>query len=217
MPALGRWASVDPPGGEFPEWSPYNYVNNDPVSRYDRLGLCPNCGAALVGAAVFGGIRLGYNLLNDRPWDEGLLQDMVVGGAIGFTLGAAAPALVARGGLLAFGAGRAVASGSGSGMKVALGIREHLDEFAESHGASTWKQWGSTNFKERFMETMNNTSNEILFNLKGVDVWGGVQRAASGRGGATDWELLQIKNNSQWWDRVQFIKDGVQINNPFAK
>jgi RHS repeat-associated protein len=39
MPALGRWASVDPPGGEFPEWSPYNYVKNDPIGRTDPFGL----------------------------------------------------------------------------------------------------------------------------------------------------------------------------------
>jgi hypothetical protein len=47
-----------------------------------------------------------------------------------------------------------------------------------------------------------------LFNLDGVDVWGGVSRAAAGRGGATDWELLQIRSNPQWWDSVQWFKDG---------
>jgi RHS repeat-associated protein len=26
MPAVGRWTSVDPPADQFPEWSPYNYV-----------------------------------------------------------------------------------------------------------------------------------------------------------------------------------------------
>jgi RHS repeat-associated protein len=31
MAAFGRWTTVDPPADEFPEWSPYNYVNNNPV------------------------------------------------------------------------------------------------------------------------------------------------------------------------------------------
>jgi hypothetical protein len=67
------------------------------------------------------------------------------------------------------------------------------------------------------MTTMSNTSNRILFNLKGVDVWGGIQRAASGRGGATDWELLQIRNNPEWWSRIQFMRDGVPAANPFLR
>jgi RHS repeat-associated protein len=41
MAALGRWTTVDPPADEFPEWSPYNYVMNNPVNARDLLGLCP--------------------------------------------------------------------------------------------------------------------------------------------------------------------------------
>jgi RHS repeat-associated protein len=40
MPAVGRWTSVDPPADEFPSWSPYNYVENNPVTFTDRHGLC---------------------------------------------------------------------------------------------------------------------------------------------------------------------------------
>ena len=38
-PALGRFLGVDPLGDEFPSWSPYNYVGNDPVSFIDPTGL----------------------------------------------------------------------------------------------------------------------------------------------------------------------------------
>lgn len=62
---------------------------------------------------------------------------------------------------------------------------------------------------------MNNETSEILFNLKAVDVWAGVMRAASGRHGATDWELLQIQQNKDWWSRIEWYKDGGLTANPF--
>jgi hypothetical protein len=62
----------------------------------------------------------------------------------------------------------------------------------------------------------SNPSTRVYFNLDGgVDVWAGVQRAASGRGGATDWELLLIKQNPDWWDRIEWFRDGVKVANPF--
>ncbi len=47
-----------------------------------------------------------------------------------------------------------------------------------------------------------------LFNLEGVDVWAGVSRAASGSGGAMDWELLQIRGTPQWWNNIQWFRGG---------
>ena len=41
MPAIGRWTTVDPPSDEFPGWSPYNYVLNNPVTYTDPFGLIP--------------------------------------------------------------------------------------------------------------------------------------------------------------------------------
>ncbi len=37
-PALGRWFSPDPLAEEFPEWSPYNYVMNNPILKIDKDG-----------------------------------------------------------------------------------------------------------------------------------------------------------------------------------
>jgi RHS repeat-associated protein len=41
MPALGRWASVDPVGDAFSGWSPYVYTFNNPLRLTDPDGRCP--------------------------------------------------------------------------------------------------------------------------------------------------------------------------------
>lgn len=57
---------------------------------------------------------------------------------------------------------------------------------------------------------------EIVINLDGVDnPMLAVQRAASNRGGATDWELLQIKLTPSAWDRITWFLDGEVVPNPF--
>jgi len=42
MSALGRWTSVDPLAGEFPAWSGYHYVRNDPLALTDPTGMAPS-------------------------------------------------------------------------------------------------------------------------------------------------------------------------------
>lgn len=42
-----------------------------------------------------------------------------------------------------------------------------------------------------------------------------VQRAASNQGGATDWELLQIKLTPSSWDRITWFLNGEVVSNPF--
>ncbi|MFG5779819.1 hypothetical protein ACFIQF_22395 [Comamonas sp. J-3] len=98
----------------------------------------------------------------------------------------------------------------------ALGINEHLDEFAQARGAMTWKylpnpmQW-----KSGVTDALLNPRQPVHFNLDGVNVWNGVQRASAGCGGATDWELLQINRNPQYWDSLQFWENGQHAPNPF--
>lgn len=107
------------------------------------------------------------------------------------------------------------------GQIIALGLEDHLDEFAKSIGGRTWKDWARadpTRWKSAFTEVMSNPSNRVSFNLTGVDdPWRAVARAAAGRGGATDWELLQIKSNPSWWNRITFFRDGKVVPNPFLE
>jgi len=56
----------------------------------------------------------------------------------------------------------------------------------------------------------------VLVNLDGVDSpWAAVQRVARGAGGATDWELFQIKTNLDWWDTIKWFLNGGEVPNPF--
>ena len=41
MSALGRWGTPDPLADDFPAWSPYNYVQNNPISLLDPDGQAP--------------------------------------------------------------------------------------------------------------------------------------------------------------------------------
>jgi hypothetical protein len=96
---------------------------------------------------------------------------------------------------------------------LALGLKDAgLDAFAEARGATTatGEDWQAT-----VLEKLNDPNTTVHFNLDGVDVWPGVQRAASGQGGPTDWELLQIRQNPQSWDTLQFWKSGQPAPNPF--
>ncbi|QDU79258.1 hypothetical protein Pla110_09640 [Polystyrenella longa] len=65
------------------------------------------------------------------------------------------------------------------------------------------------------MRALHDPETEVLFNLDGVDVWDGLSRATSGRGRATDWELLQIYQNRDLWNQVRGILNGIEVGNPF--
>jgi hypothetical protein len=102
--------------------------------------------------------------------------------------------------------------------KLALGIQDDLDAFARDNSAETWTRFAISDPMQWmifFLDLMNDSDVEVLFNLKGVNVWEGVTRAAAGRGGATDWELLQIMQNPGWWSRIRWIEDGIPKPNPF--
>jgi len=109
------------------------------------------------------------------------------------------------------------ASGSGRN-KLALGLSENLDTFASSNGASTWKDFSDiTNWKNGVLDALYDSNTDIIVNLDGVDnPLLSAQRAASGYGGATDWELLQIKLTPESWDRITWYLEGKIVSNPFA-
>jgi hypothetical protein len=119
--------------------------------------------------------------------------------------------------------GAAVVGGGGGGGGVpaarpfALGLTdEGLDAFAAARNADTWESLPDpANWRAGVLGKLADPATQVHFNLEGVDAWGGVSRAASGLGGPTDWELLQIYQNPQWWESVQFWKGGQPVANPF--
>ena len=112
-------------------------------------------------------------------------------------------------------AGEDIAPNLGS-KPFALGLKAYLNAFAEARGATTWKNFADpTNWKAGVIEKLADPNTMVHFNLEGVEVWPGVTRAAAGRGGATDWELLQVQQNPQWWDTIQFWRGEAHAANPF--
>lgn len=61
--------------------------------------------------------------------------------------------------------------------------------------------------KSGVLQKLQDLAQRVLFNLEGIDVWSAVSRVAPGKGGATDWELLQIQKgdfvNLEFWPGVQ--------------
>ena len=126
-------------------------------------------------------------------------------GGGGSAAGAAAAYLPQRG-----------AAGGGGARPFALGIDKHLDSFAAEQGATTYKSFPGVHWKETVLEKLADPNTKILFNLEGpVEAWPGVSRAARGVGGATDWELLQIQQNPQYWNTIEWWQGGTQVPNPF--
>jgi RHS repeat-associated protein len=99
----------------------------------------------------------------------------------------------------------------------AMGLtNKGLDAFANARGATTWKQLPDVvNWKSGVLDKLADPNTMVHFNLDGVDVSQGILRAATGRGGPTDWELLSIHQNPQFWDTIRFWEGGKVVPNPF--
>ncbi len=97
----------------------------------------------------------------------------------------------------------------------AMGIDTHLDNFADFHNATTWKNFDDVmNWKPQVFDNLANPNKKVLFNLDDVDIWRGIDRAARGKDGATDWELLQIYQNPSF-PNLEFWQGGSRVANPF--
>ncbi len=89
--------------------------------------------------------------------------------------------------------------------RLALGLAKYLDQFADEKNAMTWKDAPDPNNWWPFI-VQNIADPEVrkLFLIEGVDVWPGISRAASGRGGPTDNELFEIyrtkADNVHWYE-----------------
>ncbi|MBE7447993.1 MAG: hypothetical protein HS111_03610 [Kofleriaceae bacterium] len=111
----------------------------------------------------------------------------------------------------------ATTAAGGGARPFAMGLTdEGLEAFANARGATTWRQLPDVaNWRSGVLDKLADPNTMVHFNLDGVDVWQGVSRAAAGRGGPTDWELLTIRQNPQSWDTIQFWRGGQPVPNPF--
>jgi hypothetical protein len=102
--------------------------------------------------------------------------------------------------------------------RLALGLISHLRLFAARHRARTWKDLSkgdAENWKYYILIALNDPDMEIFFNLQGVNVGVGLLRAASIGATPTDWELLTIYQNPEWWPRIRWFDGAIVISNPF--
>ena len=101
--------------------------------------------------------------------------------------------------------------------KLALGVREYLYEFAEEQNAYTWKDFADTaNWQDGVRQALYDPEMEISFNLDGIDSpRAAIQRGASGRCTATEWELFEIYQSKSIWGKITWYLNGEVVPNPF--
>jgi RHS repeat-associated protein len=206
-PTLGRFLTRDTWGGDpltAQTLNRYSYVSNDPLTQRDPSG---HCGVDV--ALDVGFIGLSVTMLVSGPEKDRGTNALALGADI---VSLAIPCATGLGMLVR--GGRAVDNVVDPGNPFALGIREHLDDFARLHGADTYKNLPDTeNWKPGVLEKLSDPNQRVLFNLDGVDAWTGAQRSAAGGGGGTDWELLQVWQND--FPNLEFWLGGSQVGSPF--
>ena len=99
-------------------------------------------------------------------------------------------------------------------VRIALGLGVHLDAFAEVHGAETYREWGDDAWQRRLFSIASDEATEIYWNLTDVEVGPGLTRAAARVGGATDSELLLMRENPDWLPRCRWFRDGDEVAAP---
>ena len=141
MPDLGRWMNVDPLAEEFPTWSLYNYVLNNPLKYTDPTGMAPECDGckgfvtAMVDNIIGTNLRGKYNT-GSASYVNGVQSAHSVSLAVSTFLivdgvaniGAGSAGLVVSGVAASTGVGTPVAgvTATGSGVLIAKGAAESI-------------------------------------------------------------------------------------------
>ncbi|WP_410246450.1 RHS repeat-associated core domain-containing protein, partial [Arthrospira sp. PCC 8006] len=73
---VGKWLSVDPLASEFPSWTPYHYVHNNPVNMTDpdgRAAWWPGVTTTYIEIRAAVGVGVGANFIRQ----SGVVRDEV--------------------------------------------------------------------------------------------------------------------------------------------
>jgi hypothetical protein len=79
---------------------------------------------------------------------------------------------------------------------------------------ATGSEW-----KSEFVRIAGDASTKINFNLTGTSqkIMSHVTRGINGTGRAFEYELGQIYQNHDWWSRITWFRNGIEVANPFAQ
>jgi len=233
-------------GHRYYDETQYRFLNRDPIGYDGGVNLYDYCGNNPVTKDDPSGYGFGEDIDNllfngsIQAWgeaqgeaDSGCASGWYVAGKAALAIGAVGSYFVPGGeeaevglqgaediGRLAESTETAteIRNACNGGSRIALGIDQYLDTFAEQIGGQTWKSWGTENFNSQFLSVVSDSDNEVFFNLEGIDnPWAAAQRGASGvKTSVTDWELSQIYANlSTWGGEVNWYLGGEAVSNPF--
>lgn len=77
--------------------------------------------------------------------------------------------------------GGEAAASAAKATPFAMGLEGDLDAFAKARSATTYKDFlDQANWRSQVFNKLSDPNTPVHFNLNGVDIWGGVIRAASG-------------------------------------
>ena len=105
---------------------------------------------------------------------------------------------------------------------LAIGVREHLYDFAKKIGGITWKDLTRQNpgreWRDLVSEVIHDPTKRVAVNLDGID--NAYEAARKGVTAVpdmtlTDWELGQIYSNKEIWGSIDFYSGGKQVPNPW--
>lgn len=209
QPDMGRFINEDSYGFAAGDNNFYAYALGNPISYNDPSGHLVWFAAIPI---IWGGIEIALSVYDAYDTGKTLLDPCASSGRKAVSAGLFVAGLVLPG---TYG----WADDASDRIKpFALGLGDYLDDFARARGAETWKDLPDpTQWKSGVLDALANPSRQVHFNLDGVDVWGGLQRGSSGRGGATDWELIQVQQTPQFWNSLEFWKNGEKVENPFKR
>jgi hypothetical protein len=118
---------------------------------------------------------------------------------------------------------------SGTGLHVVVGLQDvdgnelALNEFGLDRGGLIYSRWpGSGQWYEKFQGFLaEGSTTRISVNLDGIDdpvasAQAGAQVDPSRFEGLTNWELHQISQSPDAWNRITFYRGGRVVGNPFG-